>query len=88
MYVWNEEASLHMLMTASPPGGPLQPVYRVQFDVDDPLACDALQPGVFVQDVHVPLRLCLSNCIHLLLVHAVILELQNQKGGKVSQITR
>ncbi len=64
-----------MLMGATPPRGGYEVVNSLELDGDDALPCNALQPGVLVQNVHVTFQLGVGYCTHLLFVHFVVLQL-------------
>lgn len=67
-----------MLTDAPPPGRRDQPVHRLDLDVDNALLGDALQPGVVVQDAHVALGLRLCYGCHIILAHALELQLHHK----------
>ena len=64
-----------MLMGAAPVCWRDQPVHRVDLDGDHPLLRYAFQPGMRVEDAHVPFGLRLGYGCHVIFAHAVILDL-------------
>ena len=71
-----------MLTGAPPPGRGYKSVHRLDVDVDNALLGYALQPGVVVQDAHVTLALGLCYSCHVILTHALELQLQQSATSR------